>query len=173
MKSLILIRSVIGKILNFSGVLAGLLLVIIGFIVTWGVISRYFFLPSYWIEPYSIYLFIASSFLAGAYAMKTGEHIKIDILISNLSTRARKFLDIVTSLIAFAFFIYLTWRSTVMVMQSYHNETKDLSILEIHLWIPQSFVALGSILMCLSLIFHILTILLVKVTEGSLDERVH
>jgi C4-dicarboxylate transporter DctQ subunit len=174
MNSLILLRKVIAKLLDLSGILAGILIAVIGIISTWGVISRYFFLPSHWIEPYSIYLFIASSFLGAAYAMKRGEHINVDILISTLSNTARKIVNIFTSTIALVFFIYLTWRSTVMVIDAYKAKTTDLTLLEIPLWFPQSFVLLGAFLMCLSLIWHMINILLVTaVEENPTDKIIH
>lgn len=173
MNSLILLRDFISRILDLAGILAGFLVGVIGFIVTWGVISRYFFIPSYWVEPYSIYLFVASSFLGASYAMKKGEHVSVDILTSAFPPTVRKVVDLFTSIIALIFFIYLTWRSMLMVSHSYQNGTKDLSILEIHLWIPQSFVPLGSLLLCLSLIWHMINVLLRTEKANPSENNIH
>jgi C4-dicarboxylate transporter, DctQ subunit len=174
MNSLIFINRMIEKLLDLAGILAGILIAIIGFMVTWGAISRYLFIPSHWVEPYSIYLFIASSFLGAAYAMKRGEHICVDILISSLSDSKKKVVNIFTSILALAFFSYLTWRSAAMVTHAYHAKTTDLSLLEIPLWIPQSFVFLGAVLMCLSLIWHMINIFIgVNSEENNLDNINH
>lgn len=168
------VRNIIEKLLEFAGILAGILIAIIGLIVTWGAISRYLYIPAHWIEPYSIYLFIASSFLGSAYAMKRGEHINVDLILNILPGTARKVVNIFTSVLALVFFIYLTWRSGVMVTDAYHTKTKDLTLLEIPLWIPQSFVFLGAVLMSLSLIWHLINILAgAKSDENSLDKIAH
>lgn len=161
------IKNIIEKLLDLAGILAGILIAIIGFIVTWGAISRYLFIPAHWIEPYSIYLFIASSFLGAAYAMKKGEHINVDLILNLLPALARKVVNILTSTLALIFFIYLTWRSAVMVRGAFEAQTKDLSLLEIPLWIPQSFVLLGAALMCLSIIWHMMNIL----TGANTDKK--
>ncbi|WP_138416338.1 TRAP transporter small permease [Aquibacillus sediminis] len=159
MKVLIVLKKFLSSLLDLSGIIAGFIIAIVGVMVSWGVIARYFFIPSYWVEPYSIYLFIGASFLGAAYAMKKGEHVKVDILIRVLSPVVRKGVDLLTASLAFVFFIYLTWRSTLMVKHSYQSKTTDLSLLEIYVWIPQSFVVLGSILMCLSIIWYVLNII--------------
>lgn len=169
-----LIRNGIGKLLEFSGLLAGLMLVIISLMITWGAIARYMLMPAHWVEPFSIYLFIASSFLGAAYAMKKKEHINVDILIRLLPTKVRKVIELLTSIVALCFFIYLTWRSFEMIQQTFNIGTTDLSLLQIPLWIPQSFVLLGAILMCLSLIWHMINIFLNEEPEDlPIDKVIH
>jgi C4-dicarboxylate transporter DctQ subunit len=164
MKTLRLIHRSLGNLLNLSGILAGTAICAIGFSVTWGAISRLLYMPAHWVEPFSVYLFIAASFLGAAYAMKKGEHIKVDILTRRLPEKVRAGVEMFTSLLAFIFFAYLTWHSTMMAHRSFLRETTDLSLLEIPIWIPQSFVPLGSILMCLSLIWYFIGI---KISPSS------
>lgn len=172
MNFLLYVRNGIGRLLDLSGVLAGLIIAIIGFIITWGAISRYLLITSYWVLPVSIYLFIATSFLSAAYAIKKGEHVKVDIITRHFSKKTKKIVDTFTSSLALVFFFYLSWRCWKMVIHSYEGGVSDLSLLEIPLWIPQSFVFLGSLLMCLSLIWYMLTFLLddneTKITENKL-----
>ncbi len=158
MKGLVIVNNIISKILSLSGILAGIMIVIIGFIVTWGSIARYMLISSLWVDPVSVYLFIAASFLGTAYAMKLREHVRVDIIIRLLPPKYKLSLDIGTSLLALLFFSYLTWQSFLMTMNSFHENITDLSLLRIPLWIPQSFVPLGALVLCLGIIWHIMNL---------------
>ncbi len=169
MKVLIRLNQIIDRLLDFSGLMAGLLIASIGFIVTIGTIFRYFSYPLHWVEPISIYFFIASSFMGAAYAMKKGEHIRVDILISNLSHRNRDLLDIFTSVIALLFSLLLMWKGCEMVFRTFSSGQKDLSLLEIPLWIPQLFVPLGGLLLSLAIIRRIIIKWYFNIEEGRRD----
>jgi TRAP-type C4-dicarboxylate transport system permease small subunit len=170
MQALVYIRAGIDKLLSLAGILSGLMIAGICIIVTLGTVFRYFFLPSYWVEPYAVYMFIAASFFGAAYAMQKKEHVKVDILIRNFSPRVRKVLEAGTSLLALVFFVYLTWRSGVMVMFDYRGGTRDLSLLQIHVWIPKSFAALGALLLSLSLVSHLIGLLVDPAADEKPDE---
>lgn len=158
MKALIIIRDSIGRVIDFAGALAGILILLVSIFVTWGVIARYFFLASHWVEPVSVYLFLASSFLATSAAMKKMEHIRVDILIHTFSPIMKKVTDTITTFIALLFFSYVSWRCFVMFKNSYDRESTDLSILEVPLWIPQIFVFIGLVFLCLAILRHIIVI---------------
>ncbi|TSI08985.1 TRAP transporter small permease [Lysinibacillus sp. BW-2-10] len=146
----------IDHLLNFSGILAGISILLITFFVTWGVIARLFHIEAPWIEPVSVYMFVASSYLATSYAMKNLEHIRVDILIQQFSIKIRKVLDTVLMLLSLFFFTYVTWRAFHMFQNSFERKTTDLSLLQVPLWIPQIFVFVGFVFLCLAIIRHII-----------------
>src|SRR4051794_29907929 len=111
MKSINAISKAIGKLLNLAGILSGFIIVFVSIFVTWGVIARIFHIEAHWVEPVSVYMFVASSFLATSYAMKNLEHIRVEILVQNFSLKVRKILDTFLMILSFFFFSYVTWRA--------------------------------------------------------------
>ena len=158
MKILNLIRDAIGKVSDLSGILAGISIFLVSIFITWGVIARYFLFPSHWVEPVSVYMFIAAAFLAMPYAMKKMDHIRVDLIVSKLPGNLARITDTITLTLAVVFFFYLTWRGFELASSSYTRNTKDLSIIQVPLWIPQIFLAVGSILLTLSIIRQIIII---------------
>jgi TRAP-type C4-dicarboxylate transport system permease small subunit len=68
------------KVNLIGAVLSGSFIVIMGIIVTYEIIMRYFFrAPTSWVLEVSTYLSVASVFLAGGYAMTKNAHINVDL----------------------------------------------------------------------------------------------
>lgn len=77
------------------------------------ILSRQLSQTQSWTEEMARYLFILSSFLGSAIALRTGEHIRIASFLDRLPSRARLLFDVVadTLMIAFlAFAAYGAWR---------------------------------------------------------------
>ncbi|AMO87634.1 TRAP-type C4-dicarboxylate transport system, small permease component [Solibacillus isronensis B3W22] len=152
------IIKVIDSIIDFSAILASLFIFCICFIVTWGIIAREFHLKIYWVEPFSIYMFIAAAFLTIPYTMKMNEHIRVDILLSKLSPKVAKILDTVLMTFSLVLFLYITKVTYDMFWSSWTMKTKDLSIIQVPIWIPQLFVVVGWSVFVLSIFRYILAI---------------
>ena len=83
----------IDYIIDLSGIFASLCIFFTCFFVSWGVIARYFYISAHWVEPVTIYMFIATAFLTISYTMKKNEHVRVDILTSKLSDKTQKILE--------------------------------------------------------------------------------
>jgi len=160
MKIVKTITHILGRIIEISGIIAALLIFLIAVMVSLSIGGRYIMIPIHWIEPFSVYFFIAASYMAAAYAMYKVEHIKVDILINQFSMKTKKVLECFLMAVSLVFFIYLTKYSWVMAHSSYVKNSKDLSIIQIPIWIPQSFLVIGSALLCLAIIRHLLLLFL-------------
>lgn len=102
---------VIEYISEYSGKLASFLVLASIFTVLYEVFMRYVLKESQsWSFEMSTFLFGASFVLAGAYALKRGAHVTIDILYIRLSPRVKAILDIATSILFFAFIFVLLWK---------------------------------------------------------------
>ena len=153
---------VIDSIIDFSAILASLFIFCICFIVTWGIIAREFHLKVYWVEPVTIYMFIAAAFLTIPYTMKMNEHIRVDILMSKLSIKVAKILDTVLMTLSLILFLYITKVTYDMFWSSWTMKTTDLSIIQVPIWIPQIFVVIGWSIFVLSILRYILAIWFVE-----------
>lgn len=160
MKILKAVTRIIGRLMEVAGIIAGLLIFLIAVMVLLSVIGRSIMIPLHWVEPYSVYFFIAASYMAAAFAMYKVEHIKVDILINRFSKKTNKVLEFFLMIVSLVFFINLSKYSWVMMHSSYVKNSKDLSIVQIPIWIPQSFLVIGSVLLCLAIIRHLLLLFL-------------
>lgn len=160
MKIMKMTTRILGRIIEVAGVIAGLLIFLIAAMILLSIGGRNMMIPVYWVEPYSVYFFIAISYMAAAYAMYKSEHIKVDILTNRFSMKTKKVLECFLMTVSLVFFIYLAKYSWVMAHRSYVNHSKDLSIIQIPIWIPQSSLVIGCVLLCLAIIRHLLLLFL-------------
>jgi C4-dicarboxylate transporter, DctQ subunit len=160
MKIVKMITFIIGEILKVAGIIAGILIFLIAAMVLISVAGRNIMLPIHWVEPFSVYFFIAASYISAAFAMYNAEHIKIDILTNQFSSKTNKVIEIFLMTGSLVFFIFLTKHSWVMMHSSFVKHAKDLSIIQVPIWIPQSSLVIGSVLLCLAIIRHVLLIFL-------------
>ena len=105
------IIKIIEYISESTGKLASFLILASIFTVLFEVFMRYILSMSQsWTFEMSTFLFGVSFVLAGAYALKQGSHVTIDIISMRLTPRNRAILDIITSVLFFAFMIVLIWK---------------------------------------------------------------
>jgi len=94
-------------------------------VITFEVISRYIFdRPTVWAYDISIFIFGYVGLLAGAYSLKHGMHVKVDVVYGMLSKRWRAGLDVVTGLLCFFFLILviaMDWEPAVRAIRN--NQT--------------------------------------------------
>ncbi len=111
MKAVSRIIKIIELISETTGKLASFLILASIFTVLYEVFMRYVLSMSQsWTFEMSTFLFGISFVLAGAYALKQGSHVTIDIISMRLSPRTKALLDVITSILFFAFIIVLIWK---------------------------------------------------------------
>jgi len=88
----------------------GFLVIPTGGVLLYGVIMRYVFnQPLPWEGDISWLLFVGFSLLAGAYVLRRGGHVRLDVLYSRLSPRQQATMDAVTFIFFLLFIGLLTW----------------------------------------------------------------
>ncbi|RYF80568.1 MAG: TRAP transporter small permease [Comamonadaceae bacterium] len=104
------------------------------------------------IDAYAGYLMAAAGFLALAHTLKRGEHIRVTLLLHNLSGRWRKGMEVwalgAATLLALLFAFYscrLVWQSHAFHDISTSNDATPL-------WIPQLAMAAGTLVFALAFI---------------------
>ncbi len=135
------------------GYLCGTMFLLLALFITYQVIARKLggvMAPG--MDLMSGYTMAMASTWAFSYALRTGSHVRIDVLLPFMSTRVRWMADQV-ALGSIVFFISITsWKTWVMVLKSYDigavTNTYPLS----PLWIPQSVVAFGFSMLALTAI---------------------
>jgi TRAP-type C4-dicarboxylate transport system permease small subunit len=79
----------------------------------------------------------ATAFLGLAYTFKSGEMIRVGLLIDRLEGRTRHLLEIVSLLIGCGFIGFFAWHAAWMTYDSWRFKDMAQGVLAIPLWIPQ------------------------------------
>ena len=80
-------------------------------ILVWEVFMRYGLnSPTFWAHETSQYFFGAHLIFAGAYALRWGSHVKVEIFYNLLSLRKRAIIDLFTWLLFYLFCGFMLWR---------------------------------------------------------------
>ena len=156
---------VIERVSHAFAVISGILIVLMAFLASYGVIRRYVFESP---EPYSYELsmmFLLWTFvLALAYLEKLGGHLRVDFFVVLLPKRIRTFLlNVVGPLVGFIFCAVLTWEGWTVAMYSLETGEKSMSIWAIPLFPVKIIVPIGYGLLCV--------VLLLKIVQGILKTR--
>lgn len=125
------------------------------------IVLRTFFNTSTLIaDEYSGYLMVAMVMLGLSYTLAAGSHIRITIIAERLKGRAAQGLDLVSTLAAMALCGYALYHSLWMVEDTFSYKMLADSISETPLYIPQTFIPVGLLLLELQLFAHFLRRLL-------------
>ena len=134
------------KLYNFSGFIAAFFLIFVAVFILIGISSRIFGFYIRGLAEYSGYCMAAASFFALAYTFVEGGHIRITLFLEKVSKTKKIFLEKWCLIIATYFSGYLAYYFIKMLIISYKFQERSEGADEILIWIPQTSVALGSII---------------------------
>lgn len=126
------------------GVVAGLLFLLPALMICYEVIMRGLFnAPTEWSIEVSVYCVLIAGFLGMPVAYMSGKHIKVDIIIGQLSAKKRSYLDVLTSLIGIFFCAVFFVEALDMTLLSLDIDRTSPDTLRMPLWIPQMSIPVG------------------------------
>jgi TRAP-type mannitol/chloroaromatic compound transport system permease small subunit len=95
------------------------IIVLMMLVTSFEVVMRYIVKkPTIWAWDLNIQLFAAAIMLGGAYTLREDAHVRMDVLVSSLSPRARAWLDVWTFALFAMGVIILTWGGWEMAWMS-------------------------------------------------------
>lgn len=126
------------------GYLCGTMFLLLALFITYQVIARKFgIIMAPGMDLMSGYTMAMASTWAFSYALRTGSHVRIDVLLPFMSTRVRWWAD-QAAFGSIVFFIGVTaWKTWEMVVKSHEIGAVTNTYPLVPLWIPQVFVAIG------------------------------
>jgi C4-dicarboxylate transporter, DctM subunit len=137
----------------FGGFLSGVFILIMGFIITYEVIMRYIFrAPTSWVLEISIYLSLASVFLAGGNAMRENKHIQVDSVTSRLSSRDQALYQLICLVLSLIYCVVFTWKGAEIAISSLLMGEVSPTVLNTPMVIPHSLMPIGGALLSLEII---------------------
>src|SRR5699024_912618 len=102
----------------------------------------------------------AASFMAFSYTLNRGGHVRVSLILGRLGERKRYLAEVLCHLIASVFTCFLAWYAVAMVYWSFIlgdvSQGQDSS----RLWIVQTPVAAGSIILALCFIDNFVSLLI-------------
>ncbi len=157
-----MLRRFLDKMYLFSGVASALCLVIICLIVVTQVGMRVtdnivFFLtgdrfglmvPS--AAEFSGFFLAAASFLALAYTLRHGAHIRVNLFIRNARGRTRRAAEIFGLACGGAVSAFFAWHTALMVIDSYRFHEVSFGIVPVPLWAPQLAMLTGLVVLTIA-----------------------
>jgi TRAP-type mannitol/chloroaromatic compound transport system permease small subunit len=147
-------REFIIRAIDRIGKLVGPLILVITFIMTWEVVSRYAFnAPTTWVWMINRQLFGVFVLVAGSYALVHRNHIRIEMLYEHFPPRIKTIIRWLTLLAALIFLGSLFWKSGVMGLEAWKFKEKAVGVFKLPLYPLKLFIPVGAglfILACLA-----------------------
>ena len=148
----------LNKLYKFSGYVAAIFLILVAVFILIGICSRIFGFYIRGLAEYSGYCMASASFFALAYTFVEDGHIRITLFLERLSGLKKKVVEIWCLGVASFFSGYLAFYFVKMLIISYKFQERSEGADEILIWIPQSSVAIGSIIFFISVLHHLILI---------------
>ncbi|MEM1366302.1 MAG: TRAP transporter small permease [Pseudomonadota bacterium] len=172
------IRKWLDRLYLASGIASALCLIAIVSLILLQVASRTFGFAFRGGSDYSGYAMAAASFLGFAYALNTGSHIRVSLLLNNLG-RYRHWGEVWCYGVATAATTYFAYHACIFTYQTWRFKDVSSGLDATPLWIPQMSMAVGSVIFAICFWDNLLTLLLRRrsnIVEGGLgganDEHV-
>ena len=141
-----------------AGVLAALCLIAILSIVVAQMVARWSGLTFPGAPQYAGYAMAAASFLAFAHALNRGSHIRVSLLVNAVPEAARRWLDLWGFAIGAAVMWYFVWFAQRFVFWSWKFNEVSQGQDATPLWIPQSAMLIGAVILAVALTDNLLTL---------------
>ncbi|NDR56252.1 TRAP transporter small permease [Aliiruegeria sabulilitoris] len=107
-------------------------------------------IPSY--ADFAGFALAAASFLAMAYTLRAGAHIRVNLLVSRLPKGGQWVAEMVSLALGAAMVGYATWFSVQLLLESLHYGDTSPGIIAVPLWIPQLTMVTGLVLLTVALL---------------------
>jgi len=89
------------------------------------------------------YLLVGITFLALAYGLQQGSHVRVTVVVDYLPASFRKWLALIIASIELPFIIILMWKSIDLVKISFEMDVHATTPMGTTMWMPQIIVPIG------------------------------
>ncbi len=114
-------------------------------------------IPSY--ADFTGFLLAAASFLALAYTLRAGGHIRVSLVTAQIPQEYKRFVEFWCLGVAAAITAYFTWYSALLMLESLEYNDLSSGMIAVPLWIPQLFMVIGLAVLCLALFDDLLAVI--------------
>lgn len=153
-------RTALDWLYRASGVLAGFFLVCIAAMTLAQIGGRLLSIAARSFDDFAGFAMAASFFLGLAWTMRCGEHIRVSLLLHQAGGGARRVLEILCLALSLFLCGYFAWYAIDMTWTSYQLNDVSQGLVAVPLWLPQSGMALGLVVLVVALADDLLVSLL-------------
>ena len=107
-------------------------------------------IPSY--ADFAGFMLAGATFLAMAYTLRSGGHIRVNLVVQRLSPRVVLMAEFLALTVASVFVGYALYFSGALVLESLHYGDVSNGIIPVPLWLPQSAMTFGMGLLLVALL---------------------
>ncbi len=107
-------------------------------------------IPSY--ADFTGFFLAAASFLALAHTLRQGGHIRVSLVVQNLPVRWHRGVEIWCVTLAGAVSLYFTYYTALLTLDSYVYNDLSPGMVAVPIWMPQSAMLLGLVILSIALI---------------------
>jgi TRAP-type C4-dicarboxylate transport system permease small subunit len=101
----------------------------------------------------------ATSFLGLAHTFRSGEMIRVGLLIDRFTGKTRRRIEVVALVLGCGFIGFFAWHAARMTFDSYRFNDMAQGVLAIPLWIPQIGYSLGLIILFIAFVDELVHVL--------------
>lgn len=101
----------------------------------------------------------AATFFGLAHTLRSGAHVRINLLADRLTPRGRQVLQIAVCLLGVVVVGFLAWHVWLLALQSLDFQDISPGLLAMPMWIPQAGAALGITVLAIALVDELLWLL--------------
>ncbi len=154
-----LLRRVLDGLYLGAGWLAGGFLIVIFLLMMGLSIGREirFNIPAG--DEFAAWSMAAMAFLGLAHTFKSGEMIRVGLLVDRIQGPARRVVEIVALCIGLAFVSYFAWHASVFAYYSWLTNDMAQGVVPVKLWIPQLGYAGGLTLLAIAFLDELVCVL--------------
>jgi len=153
------VRRALDALYRVSGVVAACCLALIACLVLAQIVGRMAGVLVPGADDLASYALVATSFLALAYTLKAGGHIRVALLLRRLPPRPRRLAELGALALGTAITLYFAWFALELTWLSWRFGDMSQGVLPIPLWLPQSVMALGLVVFAVALIDELVLVL--------------
>jgi TRAP-type C4-dicarboxylate transport system permease small subunit len=140
-------RAALELLYRASGLAAGFFLAAIGALTAVQIVGRLLGFAAYSFDDFAGFSMAASSFLGLAYTLRANEHIRMTLVLHHTRPALRRALEIVCLAVAAFLVGVFAWFTCDMTLTSYQLGDVSQGLVPVPLWIPQSGMALGLVVL--------------------------
>lgn len=131
------------------------------------VVTRYCFSYSaYWAQEYILYFMVWGIFLGASSVLKKDKHVRLELFVSLMPEKVRKFWDIVCYVLILIFGIFFLVSGVLTVRDSYVRHYVSTSLAKTPIWIPQLILPITGVTFSIRAIEHLVK----KLLPGKIDD---
>ena len=144
------VERLVGAITWFVAVLGAGVVILMMSVVGYSVVNRYILgTPVTWTDELSGYLVVALVMLGAAESLRRGDHIAVDLISNHFGPKLKRLSAIWGNLAVLIVAVAILISGKATLDYSINFEILSEGYLEVPMWIPQSFLILGSGLLAL------------------------